>query len=83
MRQSPRSPSHKKLIELLVQKRLANGLTQLQLALMLGRPQSFVAKYELGERRIDVIEFIEIGEALQLDKCAAIELISAVLFVKP
>ncbi|MEO5567493.1 MAG: XRE family transcriptional regulator, partial [Gemmatimonadaceae bacterium] len=32
-----------------------------------GRPQSFVAKYEGGERRIDVIEFIAIARALGAD----------------
>lgn len=32
---------------------------------MLGRPQSFVSKYEGGERRLDVIEFIEVCEALK------------------
>jgi hypothetical protein len=33
----------------------------------LGRPQSFIAKYEGGERRIDVVEFIAIAEALSAD----------------
>jgi transcriptional regulator with XRE-family HTH domain len=37
------------------------GLTQQQLATRLGKPQSFVAKYENGERRIDVIQFIAIN----------------------
>lgn len=40
------------------------GLTQQELANRLKRPQSFVAKYEGGERRIDVIEFIAICRAL-------------------
>jgi len=43
------------------------GLTQHQLAAKLRRPQSFVAKYENGERRVDVIEFIEICRALDAD----------------
>ena len=33
----------------------------------LGRPQSFVSKVERGERRLDVVEFLEIAEALQID----------------
>ena len=37
------------------------------MAKKLGRPQSFIAKYEGGERRIDVIEFIEIARALDAD----------------
>lgn len=33
----------------------------------LGKPQSFIAKYESGERRIDVVEFVAITAALRLD----------------
>ena len=42
--------------------RLQAGLTQVQVATKLGRPQSFVSKCESGERRIDVIELEEIAE---------------------
>lgn len=38
--------------------------TQQEVAQRLGRPQSFVAKYEGGERRLDVIEFIAVTEVL-------------------
>jgi transcriptional regulator with XRE-family HTH domain len=43
------------------------GLTQRELAKRLRRPQSFVAKYEGGERRVDVVEFIEICRAIETD----------------
>ena len=43
------------------------GLTQQELADRLGRPQSFVAKYEGGERRLDVIEFVEVSQAIGAD----------------
>ncbi|MER9958784.1 hypothetical protein NKJ52_28795 [Mesorhizobium australicum] len=36
---------------------------------MLGRPQSFVAKYEGGERRLDATEFLDVTEALDIDSC--------------
>ncbi|WP_242401100.1 helix-turn-helix domain-containing protein [Acetobacter okinawensis] len=39
-------------------------MTQAELAAALGKPQSFVAKYENGERRIDVIEFVDITAIL-------------------
>lgn len=39
-------------------------MTQIELAQKLSRPQSFVSKYELGERRLDVVEFLEVAEAL-------------------
>lgn len=42
-------------------------LKQADVAMRLDRPQSFVAKYETGERRIDVVEFIEIAEAVGFD----------------
>jgi transcriptional regulator with XRE-family HTH domain len=52
---------------LLVQARKDAGLTQSQLAIKLGRPQSFVSKFERGERRLDVIEFLDITHAIGVD----------------
>jgi transcriptional regulator with XRE-family HTH domain len=52
---------------LMVAARKQAGLTQHALARRLKRPQSFVAKYEGGERRIDVIEFIAIVRAIGAD----------------
>ncbi|WP_245288877.1 helix-turn-helix domain-containing protein [Bradyrhizobium elkanii] len=46
------------------------GLTQSQLAKRLSKPQSFVAKYEGGERRLDVIEFITICRTMSVDPLA-------------
>jgi hypothetical protein len=43
------------------------GLTQVQLADVLGRPQSFVSKYERGERRFDFVAVLEIAAALGAD----------------
>lgn len=51
--------------EILVKYRNERGLTQTQLAEKLGRPQSFVSKYEIGERRLDFIEVLELAEILQ------------------
>jgi transcriptional regulator with XRE-family HTH domain len=45
----------------------AAGLTQQALALRLKKPQSFVAKYEGGERRLDVVEFVAIARVLGAD----------------
>jgi transcriptional regulator with XRE-family HTH domain len=53
--------------ELMVRARKAAGLTQHALARRLKRPQSFVAKYEGGERRLDVVEFITVARALDAD----------------
>ena len=53
--------------KLMIGARKAAGLTQHALAVRLRKPQSFVAKYEGGERRLDVVEFITIARALGAD----------------
>jgi len=47
--------------------RRAAKVRQIDLAERLGKPQSFVSKYERGERRLDFIEFMAIAEAIGLD----------------
>jgi len=64
MQKSLRTPRQILLQSLLVEARKAKGLTQAELAETLNKPQSFVAKYENGERRIDVVEFVDITAAL-------------------
>lgn len=53
--------------QMLVDERKRASLTQSEVARKLLRPQSFVSKYERGERRLDVTEFIEIADALGLN----------------
>ena len=67
MSKSLRTPLQQQLRNTLAGLRKAKNLTQADLALKLGRPQSFVAKYEVGERRLDVVEFIEVAHALEVD----------------
>jgi transcriptional regulator with XRE-family HTH domain len=67
MQKSLKSAEYGRLIEVLVAARHEAGIPQQALAGKLGRPQSFIAKYEGGERRIDVIEFIAIARALGAD----------------
>jgi transcriptional regulator with XRE-family HTH domain len=50
--------------ELLLKTRKANGVTQAEAAQRLGRPQSFVAKVENGERRLDVVELVAYAHAI-------------------
>ena len=57
---------------LLVSERERNGLTQVDVAARLGRPQSYVSKYERGERRLDIIEFIDVANALGADPPSAL-----------
>jgi transcriptional regulator with XRE-family HTH domain len=55
---------HKKLQRLLKQVRLGAGLRQEDLAELLAKPQSFVSKYEKGDRRLDLIELRQICGAV-------------------
>jgi len=54
----------KRLLSLLRQMRLDAGLRQEDLAEKLGEPQSFVSRYESGERRLDVLELRQISKVL-------------------
>jgi transcriptional regulator with XRE-family HTH domain len=53
--------------------RRKQGVTQETLAESLGMPQSYVSKYELGERRLDLIETFEICRALNADFIAFVQ----------
>ena len=59
-------------LRLLIESRKEARLTQQELADRLNRPQSFVSKYEKGERRLDVAEFLKISEAIGFDPCELI-----------
>ncbi|TCU13905.1 helix-turn-helix protein [Rhizobium laguerreae] len=63
---------HRALIALLVEKREASGLTQTELADRLGEYQSFVARLESGQRRVDVVEFLELARILNFDPLDAL-----------
>ncbi|CAN7763074.1 MULTISPECIES: helix-turn-helix domain-containing protein [unclassified Mesorhizobium] len=69
MPKSLRSARHQRFLVQLRSLRKAKGMTQAQVAEKLGRPQSFVAKYEGGERRLDIIEFLDVTAVLDTDPC--------------
>lgn len=58
---------------MLTEVRLAKGLLQSEVAEKLQKNQSFVSKYERGERRLDLPEFLELADALELDVTEFIE----------
>jgi transcriptional regulator with XRE-family HTH domain len=55
------------LIALLIERRKAAGMTQAQLADRLGKPRSFIARLESGQRRVYVVELLELAEVLGFD----------------
>ena len=61
------SPRQKALIDFIVSRREVSGLTQAELAKRLGEYQSFVARLESGQRRVDVVEFLSLAEVLKFD----------------
>jgi predicted transcriptional regulator len=65
MQKTLRSQDYARLIALLVAERGRIDMSQQALAKKLDVPQSFVAKVETGQRRIDVVEFIAIARALE------------------
>jgi transcriptional regulator with XRE-family HTH domain len=64
---------HNKLRDALLDARRKKGLTQVDVATLLGKPQSFISKYESGERRLDVIEFLEVCKALKVNPATIIQ----------
>lgn len=62
------TPRYETVIARLVEARNAAALTQAEVADRLGKPQSYVAKYEGGERRLDIVEFVDLCSALNADQ---------------
>lgn len=58
---------YRELIEALADARRSTGMSQAELAGRLGKRQQFVSKYEAGERRLDVVEFMDVARALDVD----------------
>ncbi len=61
------SPPYRRMLRILRQAREDAGLSQRALATKLGVHASWVAKVELGERRLDVVEFVQMAKAMGRD----------------
>ncbi|WP_261425609.1 helix-turn-helix domain-containing protein [Serratia proteamaculans] len=61
------STEYQLVIKILRDARIEKGITQAKVAEALGRPQSFIAKVENGERKLDVVEFALIARLLGVD----------------
>jgi ParB-like chromosome segregation protein Spo0J len=66
------SERHRQFRALLIAQRKAAGLTQTVVAQRLGKPPSYVAKYEGGDRRLDLLEFLDVAAAIGFDPSQAV-----------
>jgi len=73
------SPDYRAVIAAITEARTALGVSQRELARRLSKPPSFVNKIEQLERRLDVLEFIAIAEALGTTGAALIDALRAAL----
>ena len=77
MTKSVFTEEYERFRQMLIEARKERGLTQVDIAERLGKPQSFVSKYERGERRLDVVEFLEVAKAIGADPKAIIDELSS------
>jgi len=75
MRRWVTSPSYAVVVQVLKAAREDAGLSQAELARRLGKPPSYVAKVELTERRVDVVEFVEFLRATGADEQVSFEIV--------
>ena len=71
-RKSLHTSAYSRILALLRQMREQAGLTQEELAKRLKRPRTYVTKCELGERRIDVLEWLQFCRACETDPFKAL-----------
>lgn len=70
---SIRTDAYQSLLSALVAERNARKISQANLANLIGKPASYVGKFELGERRLDVVELLVILRALGVDPIAFLQ----------
>lgn len=64
---STSSEAYERFRKMLLEARQKSGLSQQEVADRLGRPQTYVSKCELGTRRMDVVEFLEMAQVIGFD----------------
>jgi transcriptional regulator with XRE-family HTH domain len=71
------SPEHLKLIDMITRHRRAAGYTQEYVSRAIGQHQSYIAKLETRQRRLDVVEYIAIAKVIGFDPAAEISTLAA------
>ena len=70
---------YKKLLTALVEHRKLQKLTQVQVAKHLHKPQSYISKIEQGDRRIDILEFVKLCNAINASPCFLLEKMGSIV----
>ncbi|WP_428685376.1 helix-turn-helix domain-containing protein [Reyranella sp.] len=76
MLKSVHTARHKLFCASLKRARKDGGLTQQDVAKKLHEHQSFVSRYETGERRLDVVEYLEICSVIGVDPSEHLRLLT-------
>lgn len=77
MTDSIHTAKYRSFRDILTKARQERGLSQEALAEKLGCIQTYVSKYERGERRLDVVEFLDVADALEIDPVKVIRKMQA------
>ncbi|WP_404924980.1 helix-turn-helix domain-containing protein [Mesorhizobium sp. ORM16] len=72
MRKSVYSQRQKMIAAALARQRRAKGMSQAEVAKVLGRHQPFIANIESGDRRVDLVELLAIAKIIDLDVIALV-----------
>lgn len=72
MARSLHTAAHRELVSAVVALRKSAGLTQRGLAERLGREQNFIGRIETGQRRIDLVEWVMICRACEVEPAAEV-----------
>ena len=75
MQKSIYSANYKKLLDWLREERLTKGMSMRELAEKMDCPHSLIGKIEQGERRLDVVEYVQYCSELDIDPKIGIDVI--------
>lgn len=79
MTKSLHTPAYTALLRTLIDTRKRSGMTQQDVADRLGKPQSYIAKVEGAERRLDIVEFVALAKAMDENPTAVFDRLLAAL----
>lgn len=68
---------HRHLVAVLAEARQKSGLTQAELARLVGKDQTFISIIERSQRRVDILEFVALARAMGADPVSLMEKVVA------